>query len=227
VVAFGCHGSFSLSFQLPASVFAARSRPVSTCPPWLQHNKRERHRIVRFQVESPFDTRPPKQTAHPSAVRAGGRVLPQITVLESVNSPIFIAVVGNVFEFANQRVAVRVAPNGVAEMLRGQSVRAVLEPFGEPRRTAARIACRSSCRAEVPCVAAASLARTGSLQRRDVSRREPIALLREIVKTCGLARHDNGKINCRNGTKLSERAGTLADVSFSGRHSTSHERLNV
>lgn len=34
-----------------------------------------------------------------------------------------------------------------------------------------------------------------------------------------------GEISCRKGTKLSERAGNLADDPFSGRHPTSHERL--
>src|SRR5262249_38271590 len=33
-----------------------------------------------------------------------------------------------------------------------------------------------------------------------------------------------GKTSCREGTKMSERSGTLADDPFSGRHPTSHER---
>src|ERR1035438_7235988 len=36
-----------------------------------------------------------------------------------------------------------------------------------------------------------------------------------------------GKISCREGTKLSERSGTLADDPFRGRHPTSHERRSV
>jgi hypothetical protein len=53
-------------------------------PGWL-HNKRERHRVVRCQVGSHFDVRVAEQTAHPKCVRAGGRVVPQIAVLKSVN----------------------------------------------------------------------------------------------------------------------------------------------
>jgi len=44
-----------------------------------------------------------------------------------------------------------------------------------------------------------------------------------IVKTFGLALRC-GKISCREGTKLSERSGTLADDPFRGRNPTSHER---
>jgi hypothetical protein len=36
--------------------------------------------------------------------------------------------------------------------------------------------------------------------------------------------HGSGRISCKEGTKLSERSGTLADDPFSGRHPTSHER---
>jgi SAM-dependent methyltransferase len=35
-----------------------------------------------------------------------------------------------------------------------------------------------------------------------------------------------GKLSCREGTKLSERSGTLADDPFGGRHPTSHERMS-
>jgi hypothetical protein len=37
-------------------------------------------------VGSHFDVRVAEQTAHPKCVRAGGRVLPQMAVLKSVNS---------------------------------------------------------------------------------------------------------------------------------------------
>jgi len=56
--------------------------------PCCWHITRERHRVVRCQVGSRFVVQAAEQTAHPSAVRAGGRVLAQIAVLKSVNSPI-------------------------------------------------------------------------------------------------------------------------------------------
>src|SRR5215472_15007105 len=39
----------------------------------------------------------------------------------------------------------------------------------------------------------------------------------------GVPLYDN--ISCREGTKLSERSGTLADDPFGGRRPTSHERM--
>jgi SAM-dependent methyltransferase len=48
---------------------------------------------------------------------------------------------------------------------------------------------------------------------------------RGIVKTCGLACRDEVARSVQEGTKLSERSGTLADDPFRGRHPTSHERL--
>ncbi len=45
--------------------------------------------MVRCQVGSHFIVQAAEQTATPSAVRAGGRVLPQIAVLKSVNSRFF------------------------------------------------------------------------------------------------------------------------------------------
>jgi hypothetical protein len=47
--------------------------------------------VVRCQVGSLSDVQAAEQTAHLPAVRAGGRVLPQIAVLKSVNSPFSVA----------------------------------------------------------------------------------------------------------------------------------------
>jgi SAM-dependent methyltransferase len=61
---------------------------------------------------------------------------------------------------------------------------------------------------------AATLAES-ALQVEGVSSQRPV----DWRARCG------GKIGCREGTKLSERSGTLADDPFGGRHPTSHERL--
>ena len=47
------------------------------------------------------------------------------------------------------------------------------------------------------------------------------------LNTCGIDRSvmSGRALSCREGTKLSERSGTLADDPFGGRHPTSHERL--
>lgn len=63
-----------------AKVLAATSPPAKDI-------KRERHRVARCQVGSRSVVQAAEQTAHPLAVRAGGRVLPQIGVLKSVNIP--------------------------------------------------------------------------------------------------------------------------------------------
>jgi SAM-dependent methyltransferase len=48
-----------------------------------------------------------------------------------------------------------------------------------------------------------------------------------MVEARGLACHDEvaRSVNCRKGTKVPERSGTLADGPFGGRHPTSHERM--
>jgi tetratricopeptide (TPR) repeat protein len=51
------------------------------------HIKREHHPILDGYVGSLFVIQAAEQTAHPTAVRAGGRVSAQTCVLKSVNSP--------------------------------------------------------------------------------------------------------------------------------------------
>ncbi len=69
-----------------------QSRCDPTRPPWLQHNKRERHRVVRSQVGSHLSTsRPPSRPPTPPSVRAGGRVLPLIPVRKIGEQPTVLA----------------------------------------------------------------------------------------------------------------------------------------
>ena len=80
------HDSKSRQPQNPRPI-ASRSHPSSLVGCTSTEN------TIQFRMARgiAFVYRPPSRPPTPSAVRAGGRVLPQIAVLKSVNSPLFRA----------------------------------------------------------------------------------------------------------------------------------------